>query len=188
MKNLLLTGDKIDETLLETDNVGIPKSNTEKIVYENSCSLVGHKRPRVELDSSPSVSNSTSQVLCGTSGSSTVGNFYTQEASVIYEVLGCSPLLTKYDNTKRVFKQGKSLDLFLKDLLIDMQSQLQTQVLQKVSSLKQDLNQWERSFIVNNKLSSPSISDYENDTNIANIYRKIKMGDILLKKWDIQFY
>ena len=180
--------DNIDETLLETVNVGIPKSNTEKIVYENSCSPISYKKPRVQLDSSTSVSNSTSQVLDGTSGSSTMGNFYTQEASVIYEVLGCSSLLTKYDNTKRVFKQGKSLDLFLKDLLIDIQSQLQTKVLQKVSSLKQDLNQWERSFMVNNKLSSPSISDYENDTDISNIYRKMKIGDILLKKWNIKFY
>ena len=69
-----------------------------------------------------------------------------------------------------------------------MQSQLQTQVLQKSSSLKQDLNQWERSFMVNNKLSSPSISDYENDTDISNIYRKMKIGDILLKKWNIKLY
>ena len=30
--------------------------------------------------------------------------------------------------------------------------------------------------------------DYEDDADIANIYRKIRMGDILLKKWNIKFY
>ena len=82
---------------------------------------------------------------------------------------------------------GKKTDIFLQNILIDLQSQLQTQVLKKISLLKEELSEWERAFMANNSMSAPSHNDYLGDDYIAGINRKIRVGNQLLKKWDINF-
>ena len=134
------------------------------------------KRPRLESQE-PNVPS--------TSKETNAGSFFTQEACIIHEILGYSTLLSKYDNMKNIFKLGKRSDIHLKDMLINAQSQLQTQVLKAISTLKQDLTGWDRVYMLNNDMAAPSLSDYQNDAYIANIQKKIKTADILLKKWNI---
>ena len=76
----------------------------------------------------------------------------------------------------------------MKDMLIDMQSQLQTQILNAFSSLKYELNQWDKPFMLSNNMTAPSCTDYQNHDYIATIQNKIKTGDILLKKWNMNLY
>ena len=112
---------------------------------------------------------------------------HSQEATAISMVLGDTSELKKYDTTKHLWKQSKSSDYFLYNMLMDLQIVLQTKVSGKVSALKQELDEWERSFLVNNQLCSPAPSDYQNNSNIANICKKISIGKQLLGKWNIPF-
>ena len=73
---------------------------------------------------------------------------------------------------KRLFKLGKS---FVQ------------QVLEKVSTLKVQFKNWERSFLLENYLCAPSVSDVENNIYIADIFRKIQIGNQLLRSWNISF-
>ena len=54
-----------------------------------------------------------------------------------------------------------------------------------ISTLKHDLTEWDRVYMLNNDMAVPSLSVYQNDAYIANIQKKIKTADILLKKWNI---
>ena len=146
-----------------------------------------------EKCSSASSSNKTpkqdlvSAVGCSTSNCPVFVDYATQEGSAIAEVLGGSPLLTKYDHTKSMYKSKSKHDDFLQNLLIDMQAQLKTRVLKEVSSLKEKLDDWERSFMVKNDMCVPSKNDYLSDNYIAGINKKVRIGNQLLKKWSIQF-
>ena len=50
-----------------------------------------------------------------------------------------------------------------------------------------ELDEWERSFLVNNQLCSPSPSDYQDNSNIADICTKTSIGKQLLRKGNISF-
>ena len=156
----------------------------------SSSSFISGQNP-VELNTFSSSVNSVAQnlntaVSCSSSNPTT-GSYFTREGYAIGVVLGQSSLLSKYDHTKSEFKLKNNSDAFLKDLLIDLQSQLQILVLKKVSSLKQDLKEWERSFMVENDFSVPSQNDYGSNSYITGIKRKIRTGVQLLDKWNIHF-
>ena len=68
-----------------------------------------------------------------------------------------------------------------------MLSQLKTQVLKQTSLLRKEINEWERSFMVNNFISAPSQEDYRRDGRIADAKRKLSVGEHLLRKWEINF-
>ena len=111
--------------------------------------------------------------------------YVTQEANTIAMVLGDSPELRKYDRTKQLYKRSNNSDIFVYNMLSDLQILFQTKVSGKVSVLMQELDEWERSFLVNNQLCSPAPSDYQHNSNIADICKKISSGKQLLRKWYI---
>ena len=172
--------DNIEETSLETDN---------KVTPDHVPSLNCNKR--IKIGSSPNVISNTSTMnneigMAGSSKDTTSSIYATEEANAIFLVLGNTPLLEKYDRAKVLYKQGKCSDNF-RNFLIDMQSKLQRQVLKQVSVLKQDFTEWDRSFLVNNNNCSPSPSDYQNNSYISDIIRKLIIGNNLLRKWSIVF-
>ena len=46
---------------------------------------------------------------------------------------------------------------------------------------------WERSFLVNNDMSLPTVNDRKEDLYAADIFRRLVLGKILLKYWNIAF-
>ena len=89
-----------------------------------------------KIGSSPSdiTNNSTMNNeinIAGSSKNTTSSVYATEEANVIFLVLGDAPLLLeKYDCAKVLYKHGNTSDDF-NTFLIDMQSKLQRQVLQQ---------------------------------------------------------
>ena len=67
----------------------------------------------------------------------------------------------------------------------DTQSKFQQEVLKKVSTLKVQFENWERSFLLENNLCAPSVSDVENNIYIADISGKIHIGNQLLRSRNI---
>ena len=116
----------------------------------------------------------------------TSNSYFTSEANAIYLVLGGSSELKNYEMEKGLFKRGKVSSDTLESLK-DTQSKFQQQVLKKVSTLKMQFKNWERSFLLENNLCSPSVSGVENNIYIADICRKIHIGNHLLRSWNISF-
>ena len=85
-----------------------------------------------------------------------------------------------------LFKLGKASSDTI-EALKDTQSKFQQQVLKKVSTLKMQFKNRERSFLLENNLCAPSVSDVENNIYIADILRKIQIGNQLLRSWNISF-
>ena len=116
----------------------------------------------------------------------TSNSYCTSEANAIFLVLGGSSELINYDIEKDLFKLGKaSLDTI--ESLKDTQSKFQQQVLKKVSTLQVQFENWERSFFLENNLCAPSVSDVKNNIYIAEIFKKIHIGNQLLRSWNISF-
>ena len=173
---------------MEIDNNGecVP-INVQDISTSNM--LISNNK-RLKIGSSPSDISNNSTLnneinMAGSSKNTTSSMYATEEANAIFLVLDDALLLLeKYDRAKVLYK-GKTSDDF-KTFLIDMQSKLQRQVLQQVSILKQKVTEWYRSFLINNNNCSSSPSDYQN-SYIANIIRKLIIGNKLLRKWNIVF-
>ena len=123
---------------------------------------------------------------CSSNDSISSNSYSSSEANAIYLVLGGSTDLKRYDTEKGLFKLGKaSFDTI--ESLKNTQSKFQVQVLQKVSVLKEQFESWERSFFSNNSLCTPTVNDVENDSCIADIFKKIRLGNQLLRSWGISF-
>ena len=163
----------IGETVIGADNIGlsdcandIPRSSSVNAIVnsDNIKNEVGCSRDSVKAYS-----------------------FLSTEAKSIYFVLGdLSPVLKKYDCKKNMFKQGDT-SYETRSMLQDMQANLQTQVLKKVSDLNEELHAWELSFFSENNFSAPTESDKSLDVFIADISRRARVGCQLLKSWNIQF-
>ena len=90
--------------------------------------------------------------------------------------INISSELNIYDMEKGLFKLGKALSDTIESLK-DTPSKFQQHVLNKVSTLKMQFKNWERSFLLENNLCAPSVSDVENNIYIADIFRKIHIGN-----------
>ena len=160
----------------------LPDTAMDNTVSNHSCDKDG---------SSSHVNNNTPLIndninVASSKDSNTSNSHSTSEANAIYLVLGGSPLLKNYDMEKGLFKLGKASSDIIESLK-DTQSKFQQQVLKIVSTLKVQFEKWERSFLSENNLCAPSVSDVENNIYIADIFRKIHIGNQLLKNWSISF-
>ena len=109
----------------------------------------------------------------------------THEATAIYKVLkGMSDSIQKYDRKKDAFKQNPGKYVSLDDVL-DMRAPLQTQTLKTISNLKQQLKEWEKSFMLQNNFRFPCQEDIESDPAIYDIQSRIATGEQLLQAWGI---
>ena len=171
-----------DFQLVDSNPISVSSDNVANCdpykIYDDQASTSGVSGEKFKV-----VSSSSSQNLDNAECSS---SYVTQEARAIGAVLGYSPLLNKYDHTKTFFKKNTS-NVVLKNSLIDMLSQLKTQVLKQTSLLRKEINEWERSFMANNFISAPSQEDYRRDGRIADAKRKLSVGEHLLRKWEINF-
>ena len=161
--------------VFDSTKTSSPKRPTsqKKIVHPLSLSISGSGSSIFNEDSIPSTS-------------SKAFSFLTREAKAIYDVLkSSSPLLESYDNYKNLLKQ-KSNPLISDDLL-NMQAELQTQTLRQISLLKKDFEKWERIFMLENDRCFPRVDDIKNNDEILDIYHRIKVGEQLLKSWNISF-
>ena len=68
-----------------------------------------------------------------------------------------------------------------------MLAQLQQKVIKKVGELELMSGNWERSFLVNNDMSLPTVNDRKEDLYASDIFRRFMLGKILLKYWNIAF-
>ena len=176
-----LEEDLTDFTIREVDNITCSTGHCSD--YSNS--------------GSSSISIVNEAIDSSKPNSMNTNNLSSKEASAIHLVLGeISPLLSKYDREKAAFKDfqtkqmGKQSSMISNDYtsnLLDMQSTLQTQVLKKISTLKTDFENWERSFLIKNDMCAPGNGDIEDNSSIADISRRIKIANQLLKNWGIAF-
>ena len=65
-------------------------------------------------------------------------------------------------------------------------SKLQVLVLNKLSTLKKELREWEKSYFARNKNSAPSFED-DNCIYYTKTCKRIRIADQLLVAWRINF-
>ena len=131
------------------------------------------------------------------SGSSSNIDFHTtfskedlrsRDAIAISTVLGeVSSQVVKYSRLKTILKTPGNTP---KDQVNEFQLtlvELQQKVLKQVNQLQLNKEQWEKSFFVDNKYLPPDISDMNNDPYVADIAKRIKVGQALLNHWNIAF-
>ena len=172
--------------------------NSDEAVYHDDeggpeHSLNNANSSVIELGSSsvvvniPPFNNKVNAYKTGSSKGTTACRFYSSsEAFAIFSVLGGSPELIKYDIYKTAFKQGKSSHYDVESLK-DSQTNFQQQILQKVLILQEQFKNWEKSFFVNNSLCAPTEKDICCNNEISEILKKIKIGNQLLRRWNISF-
>ena len=96
--------------------------------------------------------------------------------------------MKKYDNGVTIFRklqeEKQNASDHFRANLIDIQSTLQQEVITKLSELKTEFQCWERSFLINNNYCAPILNDFANNNVIADINRKINIGDCILRNWE----
>ena len=100
------------------------------------------------------------------------------------------PLVRQYSCMKTSIKLKEVKGNRLKETMNncqDMLAKLQQKVLEEVGKLELKSENWERSFLVNNDMSLPTVNDRKEDPYAADIFRRLKIGKILLKHWTIAF-
>ena len=114
-----------------------------------------------------------------------------KKALNISEVLGeVTPLICQYSRMKTSIKLKNVKEDRLKETMNNckiMFAQLQQKVLKEVGELELKSENWERSFLVNNDMSLPTVNDMEENPYAVGIFRRLKLGNILLKHWNIAF-
>ena len=70
--------------------------------------------------------------------------------------------------------------------LRDMQAELQVLTLNKISVLRKDFRTLQ-GYMTNHNFKVPSEKDLVQNTEIFDIYRRIKIGKKLLHNWNISF-
>ena len=110
-----------------------------------------------------------------------------KEALNISEVLGeVTPLVFQYSRMKTSIKPKKIKGDRLKETMSNCNVML-AQLHQKVGELELMSENWEWSFLVNNDMSLPTVNDRKEDLYVADIFRRLMLGKILLKYWNIAF-
>ena len=69
--------------------------------------------------------------------------------------------------------------------LMDILAPLQTSVLRRIGQYKKEVNCWERIFFSKNNFSAPVMSDRQKDCIHLDKYNRMKVGEKLLKYWNI---
>ena len=64
---------------------------------------------------------------------------------------------------------------------------LKVKVLAESRSIKAALLEWEREYVLKNKLSAPSLEQMNADKTASSLIRKLKYANALLKEWNINF-
>ena len=175
----------MDQYAIEPSDEILPHNALDNIV-SNSCEKIVEVGSSSYVINNPPLINDNINMASSSKDSIASNSYFTSEANAIYLVLGGSSELKNYDMEKCLFKLGKASSDTIESLK-DTQSKFQQQVLKQVSTLKVQFENWERSFLYENNLSAPSLCDVENNSYIADIFRKIRIGNQLLRSWNISF-
>ena len=175
----------MDQDAIEPSDEILPHNALDNIV-SNSCEKIVEVGSSSYVINNPPLINDNINMASSSKDSIASNSYFTSEANAIYLVLGGSSELKNYDMEKCLFKLGKASSETIESLK-DTQSKFQQQVLKQVSTLKVQFENWERSFLYENNLSAPSLCDVENNSYIADIFRKIRIGNQLLRSWNISF-
>ena len=195
---------RVSTTFLGDDDLYTP-SSTQNMVVQNDQELFEHEEEDLtdfevyvpesdqadideeEFEINPTISvNIDSNTPCSSKDYSSNAVHSSSEANAIFIVLGGSSELSKYDKLKNLFKLGKASSQDI-NILQEFQAKFQQQVLQKVSLLETEFHTWERSFLANNNFCSPGQPDVVNNPHISSIFKKIRVGNQLLRSWNVSF-
>ena len=175
-----------DQAAIEPSDKSLPDSALDNTVCNHSCKNIIEVGSSSYVINNPRLINDNINEASSSKDSITSNSYFTSETNAIYLVLGGSSELKNYDMEKGLFKLGKASSDTIESLK-DTRCKFQQQVLKKVSTLKVQFENWERSFLLENNLCAPSVSDVENNIYIADIFRKIHIGNQLLRSWNISF-
>ena len=132
----------------------------------------------------------TSSTVANSSANTLINKLETKEGNAIYFVLGeFSYVLKQYDHEKVLFKDSQKQNEFISPnhckQMSFLHSRVQALVLDKLSKLETDLENWERSFLCDNDFCVPTVTDRENNHYIADIVKRIKVGNQLMTLWGL---
>ena len=176
----------MDQAVIESRDKISPDSALDNTVCNHSCEKIIEAGSSSYVINNPPLLNDNINEASSSEDSITSNSYFTSEANAIYLVLGGSSELKNYDMEQGLFKLGKASSDTIESLK-DTRSKFQQQVLKKVSTLQMQFENWERSFLLENNLCAPSVSDVENNIYIADILRKIHIGNQLLRSRNISF-
>ena len=109
----------------------------------------------------------------------------TKLATSVAKVIGTTPLVKPLDKAKQALhdKQNRN-NKYCHDKYKDTLACVQTQVLATHKSLSQEIEQWEKEFLLKHGFA-PTYENYEQEEEIKAAYKKKKLSKELLKHWKI---
>ena len=158
---------------------------------EDTCIDIVEKETGTVFETSNHLFNNHMQVQQPTNEEYTLSRsnnciMLTSEGQCIQKVLQKTPVeLKRYDELKYNIKhKGEKVK---KDNVLNLLTPLQVNVSRTVTELEKDIENWERSYIVNNNLCAPTNNDRAGDLSVSSKLNRIKIGKKLLKtQWKIQ--
>ena len=90
----------------------------------------------------------------------------------------------KYDRGIAICKRLTNVNNDFKNQMIDIQNMLKKDVTIKLAELKTTLENWERSYLLENDYSAPTNNDYNQDSTITDVINRIKISDQILNASD----
>ncbi|PFX30140.1 hypothetical protein AWC38_SpisGene5098 [Stylophora pistillata] len=112
----------------------------------------------------------------------------TKIAKSVAKVLGTTPLVKTLDKARNALREKRNRnDKYCHDKYKDTLACVQTQVLAAHKSVSQEIEQWEKEFLLQHGFA-PTYENYEQEEKIKAAYKKKKLSKELLKYWKITVY
>ena len=112
-------------------------------------------------------------------------NLQTKLAMSVAKVLGTTFLVKTLDKARKALHEKRNRNnKYCHDKYKDSLACVQTQVLAAHKSLSQEIEQWEKEFLLKHGFA-PTYENFEQEENIKAAYKKNKLSKELLKHWKI---
>lgn len=112
----------------------------------------------------------------------------TKIAKSVAKVLSTTPLVKTLDKARKALREKRDRnDKYCHDKYKDTLACVQTQVLAAHKSVSQEIEQWEKEFLLQHGFA-PTYENYEQEEKIKAAYKKKKLSKELLKYWKITVY
>ena len=109
----------------------------------------------------------------------------TRLATSVAKIIGTTPLVKTLDNAKKALHEKQNRNSrYYHDKYKDTLACVQTQVLAAHKNLSQEIEQWEKEFLLKHGFA-PTYENYEQEEEIKAAYKKKKLSKELLKYWKI---
>ena len=109
----------------------------------------------------------------------------TRLATSLAKIIGTTPLVKTLDKAKKALHEKQNRNSrYYHDKYKDTLACVQTQVLAAHKNLSQEIEQWEKEFLLKHGFA-PTYENYEQEEEIKAAYKKKKLSKELLKYWKI---